>query len=182
MRARGDRVRWAVAVGAVLFALVAAGDAAAQSAPPAPPASAKPAAAAPRALAPLAVIVARDSPLTELSLASLRALFQAEGVKDPSGRKLLPINHPAGSPERVSFDGQVLRMTADEVGRFWVDRRIRGQGSAPRTVDLPALVQLLIARLPGAISYVRADHLDPRVRAVRIDGRLPGEPGYPLTP
>jgi hypothetical protein len=39
----------------------------------------------------------------------------------------------------------------------------------------------LVARLPGGITYARAVQVTGDVRAVRVNGKLPGEPGYPLT-
>jgi len=128
----------------------------------------------------LVVIVARDSPLRGLALQTLRSLFLGDSVNDPAGTKLVPLNLPAGSPPRVAFDRQVLRMSPEEVGRYWVDRRIRGEGRPPRVFDSAQLLLRLVAKFPGAIAYVRADQLDASVRTVVIDGRLPGQAGYPL--
>lgn len=127
----------------------------------------------------LAVVVAKDSPLQDLSLADLRRLFLAEPMTDAAGTRLVPVNQPTGTGERTAFDRAVLGMSPDEVGRFWIDRKIRGQGAVPRAVSA-LLVQRLCARLPGTVAYVRSDRLEPGVRALRIGGRLPGQPGYPL--
>lgn len=129
---------------------------------------------------PLVVIVGARSPLQEISLARLRAVFLGDAVDDPSGRKLVPINQPGRTPDRVAFDQIVLRMTPDQVTSHWVDRRIRGQGSPPRSVDSVVTLQKLVAAFPGAIAYVRAEQLAAGVRAVRIDGRGHLDPDYPL--
>jgi hypothetical protein len=42
------------------------------------------------------------------------------------------------------------------------------------------LLQRVVAKLPGAISYVHAGTIMPGVRALTIDGRSAGQPGYPL--
>jgi len=128
----------------------------------------------------LAVVVANDSPLKELSLANLRHVFMSEPFSDPSGTRLVPLNHPPKTPDRVAFDSLVLGMNADTVGKFWLDRRIRGQSGAPRTVDSLALLLKVVARLPGAIGYIRPSFIGSDVGALKVEGVLPGKPGYRL--
>src|SRR3712207_5910245 len=73
--------------------------------------------AAPSSLAgQLAVIVARDSPLQGLPLADLRALFLGDARTDPKGTKLVPVNLPPGTPDRIAFDRLALGMSPDENG------------------------------------------------------------------
>jgi hypothetical protein len=38
----------------------------------------------------------------------------------------------------------------------------------------------VVASYPGAITYVRADMVNASVRVLRVDGKLPGDPGYLL--
>jgi hypothetical protein len=71
-------------------------------------------------------------------------------------------------------------MNPEEVTRYWIDRKIRGQSGPPKSIDSPDLLQRVVARLAGAIGYVNAGEMRSEVQAVRIDGRLPGESGYPV--
>jgi hypothetical protein len=127
----------------------------------------------------LAVVVAESSPLQELSLADLRRIFTSEPFSDPSGTRLVPLNHPPRTPDRAGFDRVVLGMEPDAVAKFWLDRRIRGQPGAPRTVDSLGILLKVVAKLPGAIGYVRPQYLR-EVRALKVEGALPGKPGYRL--
>ena len=129
----------------------------------------------------LAVFVARGSSVQDVSLAQLKRIFTNEGDSDPSGQRYVPFNHPPHTTDRVSFDKSVLGMSADDVSQFWIDRKIRGLSGPPRSVDSLSLLLRLVARLPGAMSYARSTQLIPDVRAVRVDGKLPGDAGYPLT-
>jgi hypothetical protein len=97
-----------------------------------------------------------------------------------NGRRLTPFNYAPESPLRRSFDLLALGMSTGEVGRYWIDRRIRGQGLAPRTVPSPAMARAVVARLPGAISYITSKELDTTVRAVSIDGKSHTDRDYPL--
>jgi hypothetical protein len=129
---------------------------------------------------PLAVIVGETTPLDALSADVLRSAFLGEPVKDRSGNKLVPLNQAPGSIDRVEFDRTVLQMSPDENGRYWIDRRIRGQGQPPRICPSVPLLLKLVARFPGALSYVRLDRVEPGVRVLRIDGKLPKDKGYLL--
>src|SRR5262245_30343604 len=82
----------------------------------------------------LVIVTKRDSALSQVSLRDLKWMYTGEQVSAPSGGALVPFNHVAGSAARVAFDQLVLQMTPDEVGRYWVDRKIRGQTGAPRSV------------------------------------------------
>lgn len=128
----------------------------------------------------LAVVVARGSSLQDLSLAELRRVFTSEGDSDPSGQRYVPFNHPPHTTDRAGFDKVVLGMSPDEVSQFWIDRKIRGLPGPPRSVDSLSLLLRLIARLPGGIGYARPAQLTSDVRAVRVNGKLPNDAGYPL--
>jgi len=129
---------------------------------------------------PLAIIVAPDSKLTNISIGDLRRVFTSERITDPEGNKLIALNHPPKTPDRVGFDRAVLRMDPDAVGRFWIDRKIRGGNGPPRNVESLATLRRVVEKLPGAIGYVRPSHLSSEVRAIRVDGKLPEDAGYPV--
>ena len=128
----------------------------------------------------LAVVVARNSAVQDLSLTALRRIFTNEGDTDPADQRYVPFNHPPHTTDRVAFDKIVLGMSADEVSQFWIERKIRGMPGPPRSVDSLSLLLRLIARLPGAIGYARPAQLAGEVRAIRVNGKLPNDPAYPL--
>jgi hypothetical protein len=128
----------------------------------------------------LVVIVGKDNGMNDISQNTLRNAFLGESVSDPSGKKIIPLNHPPHSSERVGFDRIVLDMSPDEAARYWIDRKIRGQSGAPRAVDSPALLRRVVARLPGALSYIRREDVDDSVKVLRIDGKRPSDGDYPL--
>jgi hypothetical protein len=128
----------------------------------------------------LAVIVSPESKLTNISLDDLRRVFQSERLTDPDGLKLIPLNHPPKTVDRVGFDQAVLGMDPESVGRFWIDRKIRGGSGPPRTVESLATLRRVVEKLPGAIGYIRPAQLSSEVRAIRVDGKLPEDAGYPV--
>ena len=129
----------------------------------------------------LAVVVAKSSSVDDVSLSELKRIFTNEGDSDRSGQRYVPFNHPPHTTDRVGFDRVVLGMSPDEVSQFWIERKIRGLSGPPRSVDSLSLLLRLIARLPGAIGYARPSQLTADVRAVRVNGKLPSDPGYALS-
>jgi hypothetical protein len=128
----------------------------------------------------LAIIVSPNSKVTNISLADLRRVFQSERLTDPDGNRLIALNHPPKTVDRMGFDQVVMGMDADAVGRFWIDRKIRGGSGPPRTVESLATLRRVVEKLPGAIGYIRPGQLSNEVRAIRVDGKLPEDGGYPL--
>jgi hypothetical protein len=61
---------------------------------------------------------------------------------------------------------ELLGMSPDEVGRYWIDRKVRGQSAAPRSLPSAAHVAKVAAKFPGAIGYLPADQLTSDIQAV----------------
>jgi len=127
----------------------------------------------------IVVIVAAQSTLRDISHALLRRVFLGEPTEH-AGVRLVPLNYGPDDPVRVAFDRAALGFSPAASGRYWVDRRIRGQGLPPRTVPNQALLRAVVARLNGGIGYVTADQLNPTVRALTVDGETYTDPDYDL--
>ena len=132
------------------------------------------------ALVSLVPIVSERSRLIDIRASELRRIFLGYAQLDPDGRTIIPLNHPPGAEVRMRFDRALLGFEPDEAAKYWVDQRIRGARLPPRTAAPEQLLQRVVAKLPGAISYVHDGTLIPGVRALTIDGRKAGQPGYPL--
>ncbi|MDQ3366981.1 MAG: hypothetical protein M3680_16280 [Myxococcota bacterium] len=116
----------------------------------------------------LVVVVSAKSPVTGVSRLELKRAFLGEPIVIGDTR-LAPFNAEPNSAERGGFDQSVLGMTPEEAGRFWIDRKVRGQGAAPRSLPAVHLAKV-VAKFPGAISYLRIDQLTPEVKALTVDG------------
>lgn len=127
----------------------------------------------------LVVVVSAGSTLKEISHGLLRRVFLGEPAEH-GGVRLIPLNYAPGDPLRSAFDRAALGLSPDAVGRYWVDRRIRGQGLPPRTVGSAALMRAVVARLPGAIGYLPREQLGADLRALPIDGITYDDPEYLL--
>lgn len=130
---------------------------------------------------PLVVVVARNSPIERLSRFELKKLYLGANLQAPGGERVLAFHQMYSAPDRVAFEHSVLGMAPEELARYWIDRKIRGEGGAPRVVGSPELLQRVVSRLNYSIGYVRLDQVGPELRVIPIDGILPGAAGYPVT-
>jgi hypothetical protein len=72
-------------------------------------------------------------------------------------------------------------MTESEYKRYWISKVFRGEAQAePITVFSSDLQRQAILVYPGAVTLIEARDVKPGMKVVKVDGRLPGEEGYPL--
>lgn len=83
-----------------------------------------------------------------------------------TGERIILFNLPNGNLVRDVFDRVVLKMDPTQISRYWLDRRIRGEGSPPRQVPTGELISRLVATLPGSMGYALEDKLAPGIRLV----------------
>jgi ABC-type phosphate transport system substrate-binding protein len=115
---------------------------------------------------PLLVIVHPSVPVTTLSAYQLEAIFTREQTHWSNGSTIIPFSFPANGEVRELFDRTVLRLDPEEVGRFWLDHRIRGLGLPPKQVPSAALMLKVVANLPGSIGYIPILRARPGVKVV----------------
>jgi hypothetical protein len=132
-----------------------------------------------QSLGPLAVIVSPDLNEKDISLALLKRAFKGD-VTEFAGVRLVPFNYAPNDPIRNVFDRSVLGLFPPQVGAYWVDRRIRGQGMPPRTVPEPQVMKAVVSKLRGAIGYIPAAMVDNTVSALSINGFRIKAADYPI--
>jgi len=128
----------------------------------------------------LAIVVAKNFPVDNLSFSDLKRLYMGDPV-NAQGKRMIPLALPNRSPERAAFDEVVLGMTPDVVARYWVDRKIRGESGPPKAIDSPQILLRVVDKLDGSLGYVRADMIPSNVKVLRIDGKQPTDSGYRLS-
>jgi ABC-type phosphate transport system substrate-binding protein len=131
--------------------------------------------------APLAIIVNKTNPVENLTLNDLRNLWLAEQRSWPNGRRVTIVMREPGHPERLALLKIVCRMTDGDYARYFMQAQFVGDLQAtPKLLTTLTGMRKFVFNVPGAIGYVRASEVDASVKVVRVEGRLPGEPGYKL--
>jgi len=119
----------------------------------------------------IAVIVSRSSPISTLGKEDLRPIYLTTKTVWANGQGIEPFNLPETSSLRTNFDSVVLGMNPDEVARYWIDRRIRGDVRPPRKVQSAGTVLSLVAKSEGAIGYVPLSDVNASVKVIaRVEG------------
>ena len=123
------------------------------------------------------IVVAKDFPSDGMSFGDLKRLYLGEPVH-VGGVELRAFGLKKDMSDRIDFDRAVLGMGPDDVGLYWIDRKLRGQKGAPKAVASPDILQHVVGRLPGTVGYVRASEVSGEVKELRIDGKTHDQPGY----
>jgi len=118
----------------------------------------------------IVVIVSAHSPTRSLSINTVRDIFLGVPTFVQAGDPYVPMTHAARTPVRTAFDQQFLGLDPDAVGRYWIDQRIRARATPPRTIPSLDTLRRVVAAMPQAISYIRADQLQPGLVPIKIDG------------
>ena len=129
----------------------------------------------------LAVVVNSDTPVTDLSLAEVRKVFLGQRQYwNPKLPVILLMRAPVAR-ERDIVLRVIYHMSEEEYTQYWVAQVFRAEvTSPPKSVYSNNMQYELVAAIPGAIAFVDARNVPPGVKVVRVDGKLPGEKGYPL--
>jgi hypothetical protein len=129
----------------------------------------------------VAVVVNPEVPVDNISFGELRQLLLAERVFW-SSKLRVTILIPAGR-ERLVVLNTVYQMTEAQFRQFWISKLFRAQAVAgPKIVDTDEMAIELVTAIPGALAVVDAAHVPSHLnlKVLRINGRRPGERGYPL--
>ena len=131
---------------------------------------------------PIAVIVHPQVPVDDLSLAELRRIFLGERRSWSPELAVTLLMPPSGSAERrVLLEKIYERRSEVQYQQYWINKLFDdGPSSGPKSTDSPQMSASLARVIPGAVALVPAGKIPRDVKVLRIDGKLPGESGYPL--
>jgi ABC-type phosphate transport system substrate-binding protein len=129
----------------------------------------------------LAIVVNPACSLTDISLPELAKIFKAQRAKNPDGKKFVLISRETGSPEREAILASVYQMSDPRYEKYFLAATFAGTiQSAPKVIVASVSVCQFVASEPGAIGYLRASEADGTVKVLKIEGKAPGNPGYPI--
>jgi ABC-type phosphate transport system substrate-binding protein len=129
----------------------------------------------------LAIVVNRQNPTSNLSLAQLRTLFLGERKWWSKRHRVVLSAMQRGTPERASVLRIVYKMDERDLNNYFLYQVFKGEGPfAPVILRTPADVRKFVGTTPGAVGYLRASDVDDSVKVVRVNGLLPDDDGYPM--
>jgi ABC-type phosphate transport system substrate-binding protein len=132
----------------------------------------------------LAVVVNKANPTESLSMAQLRKLVLGDVRTWPDRKPVVLVTREASSEAFKCLLSSVVRMSDAEYRRYIVGAEFRGGDPLnAQTVNSGAGAAKIVAGSSGSLAVIQASEVAPlagAVRVLKIDGKQPGEPGYPL--
>lgn len=129
----------------------------------------------------VAVIVNPMNPVDSVTSGDLRKIFSGEKLSWKNGLPVAVFVRAPQAHEREVLLNRVLRMTESEYRTYWVKKVYSGEAQREPLSLLSNGMQLEAVRSErGGIALIVMPDLHPGVKVLRVDGKLPGAPGYPL--
>ncbi|HUI75570.1 MAG TPA: hypothetical protein VLX32_11515 [Candidatus Acidoferrum sp.] len=129
----------------------------------------------------IAVVVHPDTPVDDLSLADVRKVLLGDRQYWNSKLPVTLLIRAPVAREREVVLRVIYQMTEAQFKQYWIAKIFRAEAASPPKIVYSNDMQLdLVAAIPGAIAFVDSRNVRPGLKVLRIDGHLPGEPGYPL--
>jgi hypothetical protein len=139
------------------------------------------AAAQDTAATPIAIVVHKDTGIDDLSLQELRNIFLANQQFWPDRTRITLMMRAPKSDERDFVLNRIYKMDEAQFRQYWIAKMFRAEvPSGPKIVFSNDMALALVIAIPGSISFIKSDEVTDEVRLVKVDGKLPGDEGYPL--
>ena len=130
---------------------------------------------------PVAIIVNSETPVEELSLAEVRKILLGDRQFWKTNIRVVLLVRAPVARERTVVLKTIYQMSEAQFRQYWIAKIFRAETtSGPKIVYSDQMTSELVSAIPGSIGFVDASNIQPGVKVLRVDGKLPGEKGYPL--
>ncbi len=129
----------------------------------------------------VAVVVHPDTPISNLSLSEVRKVFLGDRQYWSTNVPVVLLIRAPVARERNVVLKIIYQMSESQFKQYWIAKIFRAEAAtAPKVVYSNDMANQLVTAIPGAIAFIDSKDVKPGTKVVRVDGHLPGEPGYPL--
>ena len=129
----------------------------------------------------IAVVVHPGLPVDDLRLAEVRRVLLGDRQFWASDLRVTLLIRAPVARERDVVLKTIYQMSEAQFRQYWIAKVFRAEATGgPKIVYSNEMATELAAGIPGAITFVEATRVPSGLKVLRVDGRLPGEPGYPL--
>ena len=129
----------------------------------------------------IAVVVHPDVPVDNLSFAELRRVLLGDREFWSAGvRVTLLIRAPIARERDAAVKG-ICDMTEAQFRQHWIAKVFRNETpTGPKIVYSNEMAIDQVSRTPGAITFVEPSRVTKAMKVLKVDGTLPGQPGYKI--
>ena len=129
----------------------------------------------------VAVVVQPNLPVDDLTFAELRKILLGERQFWSSNVRVTMLIRAPVAHERDVVIKTIFQMTEAQFRQYWISKVFRAESAtSPKTVDTNEIAASLVSNIPGSIAFIDSTQVPKNLKVLRIDGRLPGEKGYPF--
>jgi ABC-type phosphate transport system substrate-binding protein len=129
----------------------------------------------------IAMVVRLDSPTDNLTLSQTRKLLLGEQQFWSSNQRVILLLRAPVARERAIVLKVIYRMNEAEFRQYWISKMFRAEAvNGPKIVYSNQMTTELVSALPGSIAFMDAAQVPKGLKVLKIDGKLPGQEGYPL--
>jgi len=129
----------------------------------------------------VAVVVHPDTPVSNLTLVEVRKVFLGDRQYWSTNVPVVLLIRAPVARERNVVLKIIYQMSEVQFKQYWIAKIFRAEAaSAPKVVYSNDMANELVTAIPGAIAFIDARDVRPGTKVLRVDGRLPGDAGYPL--
>ena len=129
----------------------------------------------------VAIIARPDLPVDDLTFAEVRKLFLGDRQYWTSNLRVTLLVRAPVARERDIVLRTIYGMSEAHFRQYWISKVFRAEtATGPKVVYSNEMATELVAVIPGAVTFVDSARVPPGLKTLRIDGKLPGDKGYPL--
>jgi ABC-type phosphate transport system substrate-binding protein len=129
----------------------------------------------------IAVVVRPDTPVDTLSLAEIRKVMMGDRQFWNSNLRVTLLIRAPAAREREVVLRTLYQMSEAQFRQYWISKVFRAEASSgPKIVYSNEMASELVHAIPGSIAFVEASQAPKGLKVLKIDGKAPGEKGYPL--
>ena len=120
-----------------------------------------------------ALVVAKNSKVTAVQSAAFIKAFTSAPARLADGQEIVLVVKPLNTPETQAVASKLLAQTPEGLNRMVAKRTII-------VVNSDAEVIRLVSSTPNAVGVVDTYSITSEIAVLKVDGKLPLEPGYLL--
>lgn len=129
----------------------------------------------------VAIVVHPATQVDNLTFQELKSIFRGDRQFWEDGRRVTLLVRAPVAEERQLVLERIYGMDEGQFREYWIGKMFRAEVAAgPKLVYSADMARDLVTVIPGAITFVPVSEVSSETKVVRIDGMLPGDPGYPL--
>ena len=129
----------------------------------------------------IAIIVHPDVPFENVTFDELRRLVFGDRQFWNSNLRVTLLLRAPVARERDVVLKKIYQMTESQYRQYWIGKVFRAESTAgPKAVYSSSMAITLVGSIPGALTFIDVAEVPRDLKILRVNGLLPGEPGYPL--